>query len=223
MDMLDEFLNKITVNEQNSIRVEGKKKVYFDPYKIENEAHDADVIFITHSHAENFSPEDIAKVSNDRTWIIAPKGMKNLDKNKKFECKGVLNIKPGQRMAAAGMEIEGIAAYNILKPFHAKLKGWMGYIVTIEGTRLFVSGDTDLTNDIKQVSCDIAMVPIGGFATMDVEKAAAYVNETRPQAVIPVNYTKAEDGTRFSSLVDTGIKVDLRLGHTVWEEATVRS
>lgn len=221
--MLDEFLNKITVNQQNSIRITGKKNIYFDPYKIEKETHDADVIFITHSHSENFSPEDIAKVSNDRTWIVAPKGMKNIDKNSKFQCKGVLNIKPGLRMSAAGMEVEGIAAYNTLKPFHSKLKGWLGYILNIEGIRLYVAGDTDVTSESRQVSCDVAMVPIGGLSTMDAEKAAAYINEIKPRAVIPVKYSKMEVGEKFNSLVDSAIQVDLRLGVSSWEELPVRS
>ena len=33
--------------------------VYVDPYKVPDDAHDADLIVITHSHGDHYSPEDI--------------------------------------------------------------------------------------------------------------------------------------------------------------------
>lgn len=41
---------KIEVNANSSIRIEAGKVIYFDPFKIEEERHDADIIFVTHDH-----------------------------------------------------------------------------------------------------------------------------------------------------------------------------
>ena len=67
----------IQVNTQSSIRIEGSKVVYFDPFQISTEAHDADLICITHAHYDHFDPESILKVSNQDTELAAPASMAN--------------------------------------------------------------------------------------------------------------------------------------------------
>ena len=44
--------------------------VYVDPYKVPDDAHDADLIVITHSHGDHYSPEDIARVRGT-VWCSA--------------------------------------------------------------------------------------------------------------------------------------------------------
>lgn len=72
---------------------------------------------------------------------------------------------------AGGVTIETIPAYNKLKPFHPKGKKWQGYVVEMDGVRHYVSGDTDVNEDIRRVRCDVALIPIGGFYTMDWKQA----------------------------------------------------
>ena len=43
-------VSNITVNAHSSILINAGKKIYFDPFEIEAETHDADFIFITHDH-----------------------------------------------------------------------------------------------------------------------------------------------------------------------------
>ena len=59
----------LTVNCQSSIKIIEEKIIYFDPLKVE-ELHDADYIFITHTHWYHFSKEDILKIMNETTKII---------------------------------------------------------------------------------------------------------------------------------------------------------
>ena len=54
--------DQIQINTQSSIRVEGLKVVYFDPFKITVEKHDADLILITHSHFDHLDPESIRNI-----------------------------------------------------------------------------------------------------------------------------------------------------------------
>ncbi|MDO5456328.1 MAG: MBL fold metallo-hydrolase, partial [Eubacteriales bacterium] len=51
--------DNIKVNTQSSIRIEGSKVVYFDPFQIGPEPHDADLICITHDHYDHFDPASI--------------------------------------------------------------------------------------------------------------------------------------------------------------------
>ena len=66
------MLDFITINEQSSIRVDEGKIIYSDPYNIRNAAHDADIILITHSHFDHYSPDDIRKVMKSDTVIVCP-------------------------------------------------------------------------------------------------------------------------------------------------------
>ena len=69
-------VNNIIVNTQSSIRIEGSKILYFDPYLFQDDTHDADFIFITHEHYDHFEPESIAKLKKDDTCLVTPASMK---------------------------------------------------------------------------------------------------------------------------------------------------
>ena len=72
---------KIDVITQAAIRLEGKKIIYFDPYKITNESHDADYIFITHDHYDHYDEESINNIKKDSTKIIVPKCLESKQNN----------------------------------------------------------------------------------------------------------------------------------------------
>lgn len=206
--------NNISVNTQSSIRIDsGSAIIRIDPFKISGAPHDADIILITHEHYDHFSPEDIEKVRKPDTVFAAPKSMKN-----KLEVAGISNavlLSPGDKTEISGIPVEAAAAYNTLKPFHPKSNGWLGYIVTAGGKRIYAAGDTDAVKEVKAVKCDIALVPAGGTFTMNYREAAALVNEIRPETAIPIHYGSivgnSSDGENFGKLVDKSIKVVIKL------------
>jgi L-ascorbate metabolism protein UlaG (beta-lactamase superfamily) len=100
----------------------------------------------------------------------------------------ILTVKPGVYREVEDLEFETVPAYNLLKPFHPKGAEWVGYILRIDGKRIYIAGDTDETKEAKAVKCDIALVPIGGTYTMDAKKAAELVNTIRPEVAIPTHY-----------------------------------
>ena len=83
------------------------------------------------------------------------------------------------------MEFETVPAYNALKPFHPKSAEWVGYVLRIDGKRIYIAGDTDATGEAAAVKCDIAIVPIGGTYTMDAKKAAELVPISTRRATAP--------------------------------------
>lgn len=212
-------LENITVNTQNSIRIEGSRILYFDPYLIQETAHDADFIFITHEHYDHFEPESIAKIKKDDTTLVAPESMKKkVISESGIASENCLFYQPGEIHEAGGITVETIPAYNKLKPFHTKGKKWQGYVVEMDGVRYYVSGDTDVNEDIRKVSCDVAMIPIGGFYTMDWKQAAEYIAQMKPKAAVPTHYgsivgnkTDGQDFQKMLESLDDGIQVELKL------------
>ena len=211
--------SNITVNTQSSIRIGGSKVLYFDPYLIPAAAHDADLIFITHEHYDHFEPESIARLKKEETFLIAPESMKKKTLSESGIAEGnCLFYQPGESFEAGGAAVETIPAYNKLKPFHPKGKKWQGYVVTMDDIRYYVSGDTDVNEDIKKVRCDVALIPIGGFYTMDWKQAAEYIAQIKPQAVIPTHYgsivgnkTDGEDFRKMLEGLNGKIRVELKL------------
>ena len=62
------MLENVSIFTHSSIQITAadETKIYFDPFGITDELNDADYIFITHSHYDHFSLEDILKVKTHR-------------------------------------------------------------------------------------------------------------------------------------------------------------
>ena len=184
---------KISINARSSIKIEGTKVIYFDPFKITEDKHDANIIFITHEHYDHFSPEDIKKISNENTILIAPYSMKQtvIEEVNKIvgETKFVKAEEAGTSLTIDNVLIKWVRAYNIDKPFHRKENDWIGYVITLDEETYFVTGDTDANEDNVNVKCDILLVPCGGKYTFNTEEAAEFTYKIQPRKVIPTHYT----------------------------------
>ena len=199
----------VTVNAHSSIRIAGEKTLYFDPFHLKDEPHDADVVFITHDHYDHLSAEDIARVKKNGTAFVLPVTCRAAaEKNGLTNC---VYLAPGETAEVCGVPVEAVAAYNAIKPFHPKKNGWLGYVVTVEGKRFYVAGDTDENKDNLAVKCDVAMVPVGGTYTFDAKHAAKFVNKLRPAVAIPTHYGdivgSLADADAFAANIDEGIEV----------------
>lgn len=209
----ENVLKRIQVMEQSGIRIVGDKIIYIDPIRIVGAPHDADLILFTHPHLDHFSPKDAKKLMKNSTVIAAPKSMSAM-------CRLLLGRKPvpllpGETHLLSGVPVETVAAYNSRKLFHLKAMKWLGYILTIGQTRIYISGDTDITEESKAVSCDIALLPVGGAGyTMNAEQAAELAAAIAPHTVIPIHYGRLLGGAnaaeRFRAALDSRIEADIR-------------
>ncbi len=211
MDTIEQVLSCISVNTHSSVRVEADGKiVYVDPFHLPDEPHDADVIFLTHDHFDHFSPEDVRKVMQPETIFVLPASTAKAAEDLIAAHRAII-VAPGQIREADGLVFETVAAYNPAKPFHPKKNGWVGYVLTVQGRRVYVAGDTDDTPEAAAVVCDIALLPIGGKYTMDPDQAAALAKRMRPQAVLPIHYGSvvgsAEAFDRFLAAAGGDVRV----------------
>ena len=206
----------IRVLTHSSIRIQsGDTVLYVDPYKVSGRPQDADYVFITHDHFDHFSPEDIEKVSCDKTVLVVPEKMRDKVLQEADETRGIIPVKPDSPYDINGFSFETVPAYNRLKPFHPKTAGWVGYIFCLDGKRIYVAGDTDATPDARKVQCDVALVPVGGTYTMNASQAAELVNTIRPAAAIPTHYGSvagsAADAESFQEKVDPAVHVEIKM------------
>ena len=204
------MLEGIEVLCHSSIKFSKREIIYFDPFKIEKSYNDADVIFITHDHYDHYSEEDIDKVINNDSIIIAPEELLTKLLRKGIKQSNIITAEPGKYDMIQGIKFETVSAYNINKPFHPKENGWIGYIIEIKGIRYYIAGDTDVTEENKQVKCDVAFVPVGGTYTMNYSEAAELVNIIKPKIAVPIHYgsivgTK-QDAINFINLLNENIQ-----------------
>ena len=204
------MLEDITVLCHSSIKINKEKVIYIDPFKIDRNYNDADIIFITHDHYDHYSEDDIDKIRKNDTIIVAPEGLLTKLLRKGFRQEYIITVEPDEEDMVEGIKFETIPAYNTNKQFHPKENGWIGYIIEIRGIRYYIAGDTDITEENKKVKCDVAFVPVGGTYTMDFKEAAGLVNEIKPKIAIPIHYgsivgTK-QDATDFIKLLHPTIE-----------------
>jgi L-ascorbate metabolism protein UlaG (beta-lactamase superfamily) len=166
----------------DSFRFKGEKVVYIDPWKLAAGAELADLILVTHEHHDHFSPDDILKISKADTVIVAPQSVAT-----KLGSKTVV-AKPGDKLTAAGVALEVVPAYNPNKKFHPKSAGHVGYILTLNGKRIYHSGDTDLIPEMANIHVDIALLPVSGTYVMTAVEAAEAANSISPALAIPMHY-----------------------------------
>lgn len=182
------MLGNIEVLCHSSIRISKEKVIYIDPFKIDKNYNDADIIFITHDHYDHYSEEDIDRVKNDNTVIVAPEELLTKLLRKGYRQNYIITVQPNKSYMVEGIKFETISAYNTNKKFHPKENEWVGYIIEIKGIRYYIAGDTDVTDENKKVKCDVAFVPVGGTYTMDFKEAAYLVNKISPKIAIPIHY-----------------------------------
>ena len=204
------MLENIEVLYHSSIRINKEKIIYIDPFKINKNYNDADIIFVTHDHYDHYSEEDIDKVINENTTIIIPDELLTKLLRKGINKNAIITVEPNKNYMVQGIKFETISAYNTNKTFHPKENGWVGYIIIINGIRYYIAGDTDITEENKQVKCDVAFVPVGGTYTMDFKEAASLINEIKPKIAIPIHYGSIvgteQDAIDFIRLLHPEIK-----------------
>lgn len=206
----EKMLEKIHWFGQSAVKIEtGDNIIYIDPL-ISEKTEDADIILITHSHSDHFDLRSIERVAKKETVFIATKDCEGRIKSK-FNAQ-VITLKPGMSKDLNGTLIEAVPAYNVA---HPKTNNWVGYILTIDGVRIYHAGDTKRIPEMKEFTCDIAMLPLGQTYTMkSVEEAAEAAQDVKAKIAIPIHFGiyegTIEDAHKFAELLKGKIQVVIK-------------
>jgi L-ascorbate metabolism protein UlaG (beta-lactamase superfamily) len=196
----------------DTFRLDGSSTVYIDPWKLPAGAAPADLILITHDHYDHFSAADIAGIGSAATTLVGPAVV-----TKQTSGLATVTLAPGQTTAVGGVTVTAMPAYNLDKfrgpgePYHPREAGYLGYVVEMDGLRVYHAGDTDAIPEMSDVRCDVALLPVGGTYTMTAEEAAAACDMLSAAAVVPMHFadiigTRA-DAERFQQLCSIPVTI----------------
>jgi L-ascorbate metabolism protein UlaG (beta-lactamase superfamily) len=194
------------------IKADGKV-IYIDLKKYGNvveTTEKADLILVTHSHADHCSAEKINKVRSKNTVVVAPKQSTTRIGGT------VKTLKPDEEALYGSIRVRATEAYNTKrfkspgKPWHPKGYG-VGYIITVEGKKIYHAGDSDFIPEMKRLGrVDVALLPTGDKYTMDNGEAAEATRAIKPKFVVPMHRWDT-DPKEFKEKVEaqTDVKVML--------------
>jgi L-ascorbate metabolism protein UlaG (beta-lactamase superfamily) len=167
--------------------------VFLDPAGPLGEAGRADLVLVSHPHWDHVDRRSLAVIRGPHTVVLAPQSA--LSRELAW-LEGAEGLAAGQRFRIDGVAVQAVAAYNLSRPFHARENGWLGYLVETDGLRIYHAGDTDCIPEMGELRPDVALLPVGGFFTMNVEQALEAMAALRPGLVIPMHYGPLVGGRR---------------------------
>ena len=181
-----EFDNIIWLGHASFAIRAGSRLVYVDPFRLGSFTEHADTILVTHPHFDHFSVEEINKIANEDTEIFVPK-----DSTQEVKVGKVSGVEPLKSYSSNGIRFSTLPAYNNQKErmqFHPRSNGWVSYIIEANGIKIFHPGDTDHVKEMDTLDVDVAMLPIGGTYTMDVDQAIEAAKRIKAETFIPMHY-----------------------------------
>jgi L-ascorbate metabolism protein UlaG (beta-lactamase superfamily) len=202
------------INHATFVMIWNGKTIYSDPVgsaTLFQGLPRADLILVTHTHPDHLAAATINAVKATNAVIIAPVSVfQSLSTTLKNITGTLAN---GDTTNLFGLSIEAVPMYNLTTTYHLKGAG-NGYVLTIGGRRIYISGDTEDIAEMRALrGIDVAFVCMNLPYTMSVDKAASSVREFRPRVVYAYHYQgyQGSDLNKFKQLVGTDLGIEVRL------------
>ncbi len=201
------MVNIERLNHSGFLIKSGTKNIAVDPYKIDS-GFKADIILITHPHFDHYSPSDIKRIKKRGSVVLMPP----MNNSKVGVCKPI-NLRSWSELNIGDISIKAVPSYNLDKSYHPKTNGWLGYIIYVDGERIYHAGDTDFIDEMSYLGpIDYAMLPVSGKYTMDAKEAAEAARVINPRLAIPMHYGELIGGVNcaeeFSKLCPCQVRIN---------------
>jgi L-ascorbate metabolism protein UlaG (beta-lactamase superfamily) len=193
------------------------KVIYVDPWSRGDFTGlpQADMIVITHTHRDHLDLDLINKLKKPDTFIVGPPAV--IDTMNCFpDCGTPEVISDSEKQTVMGILIEGVPMYNLVRgsrpgmPYHHKGVG-SGYILNFGDTRVYLSGDTECTPEVKALkNITVAFLSMNPPRTESTLEAAACAKDFKPKIVYPYHYRGSDPHEFADALKGTGIEVRIR-------------
>ena len=171
----------------SSVHLPGPPALAADPWRWRDDRLKADVVLVTHAHADHCSPDDIAAASHDATAVVAPpEAAKRL--REAFGDR-IVEAAPDRTLDVAGARVVVLAAEGPARAsgFHPRGHG-VAYLAEVAGVRHLFLGDSAALPEHEGLAPDVAYFAVGGLAVMDPEEAADAAARVRPGVAVPVHW-----------------------------------
>jgi L-ascorbate metabolism protein UlaG (beta-lactamase superfamily) len=201
---IQEMKQQIVWLGHDSFRIDASQCIYVDPYQIDA-GPSADIILVTHDHFDHCSPDDVAKIQQSHSVIIT-------EGDAAQKLSGDVRVMlPGEELSLEDLTITAVPAYNTNKEFHPKANKWLGFVMDIDGVRIYHAGDSDFIPEMKDLDVDIALLPVSGTYVMTADEAVEAAVAINPKLAIPMHYGaivgEASDATYFKEKLAGKIEV----------------
>ena len=145
---------------------------------------EADLILVTHEHFDHLDTTVIKTLNGTGDYV---------------------KMAPGEvTVPFEGIQVEAVPAYNISEGhlgFHPQERGDAGYILTIGGSRIYVSGDTEDNEDVLALKdIDVAFICVNQPYTMTVDQCVNTVKAIRPAIFYPYHFGGSGTPTDMDAL-----------------------
>ena len=208
---------KIRFLGHSAFYIEGEGlKALIDPFLSGNpvaaakpeEFNDINAIFLTHGHGDHMG--DTISIAQRTKAVV-------------FTCNELAGYLSSKGIKTEGMHIGGRAVFSfgkvkltpawhgcpIVEGDEVRYGGVAcGFVIEVDGKKIYHSGDTGLTMEmtlLEKETIDVALLPIGGYYTMDIQDAARAVEMIKPRVAIPMHYNTfpkiKADPKEFAKLV----------------------
>jgi L-ascorbate metabolism protein UlaG (beta-lactamase superfamily) len=178
----------------------------------------ADLILVSHNHSDHFSNTTLAAALATGGRIIAPQAVYDGMTTALRSATTIMltgQVNPANNTApqnVIGLNVAALPAYNTNHP----LGSGNGYILTIGGKRIYMSGDTgDIAEMRALTNIDVAFICMNVPFTMSITQAASAIRTFRPRVVFPYHYRNQDgtyaDLTSLKQMVGTDLGVEVRL------------
>ncbi|MEZ5304312.1 MAG: MBL fold metallo-hydrolase [Verrucomicrobiales bacterium] len=173
----------------------------------------ADLILVGHQHGDHRSNATIDAVRKAGTSIVVPDDV--LGRLSTAQQALATALDNGESATLLGIQIDAVPAYNKTAAYHPKGRD-NGYVLTIGGTRFYMSGDTEDVDEMRALqNIDVAFLAMNQPFTMTIDQAADAARAFQPKVVYPYHFRNSDNSianlSRFKELVGSDLGIEVRV------------